>query len=317
VDFFFVLSGFVVAHAYENALKNSLSPRGFFVKRMIRLYPLALLGAAAGMIVLLSKWHSVPDKVDGLPQILLSGLFNGLMLPTFFGGDVSQHELFPGNGPLWSLFFEMLINVIWASFGVRMRDGVIAAFTLVSGVTLVAVAVHFQTLSVGFDIATFWGGVVRVCFGFPLGVIIFRLHHRFHIPSVGMGSLLLGLALVAVFASPADVGVPWRSLFSVLIILPAIVVLGIGQRSMTRIGVTLGALSYPIYVLHFPVLVIASGLHHTVLSWMNLHILASMSVGIVLVLAWAALRLYDEPVRRILIRLTSPSRARKRAKDLR
>jgi peptidoglycan/LPS O-acetylase OafA/YrhL len=316
VDFFFVLSGFVVAHAYEAALLDWLSPWAFFVKRVIRLYPLALLGAAAGMVVLLLKWHSVPDKVDGLPQILLSGLFNGLMLPTFFGGDVSRHELFPGNGPLWSLFFEMLINVLWACFGVRMRTGTIVAVTLVSGAALMMAGVHFQTLNIGFDIATFWGGLARVCFGFPLGVLIFRLHDRFRIPSISMGSLILGLALIAVFISPADRGVPLWGFVSVLIVLPAIVVLGVGQHSSGRIGALLGALSYPVYVLHFPVLLIASGLHNTALSWLNVHVLASASVLIALLLSWVSLRLYDEPVRRALVRFTSHSRKQELARSV-
>ena len=315
MDFFFVLSGFVVAHAYEGQLLDRLSPWAFFVKRVIRLYPLALVGAAAGMVVLLMKWHSVPDKVDGLPQILLSGLFNGLMLPTFFGGDVSKYELFPGNGPLWSLFFEMFSNVLWACFGVRMRNGALAAITLLSGAALIMAGLHFQTLSIGFDIATFWGGIARVCFGFPLGVLIFRLHHRFHIPSISMGPLFLGLALAAIFAGPADRGVPLWGFVSVLVLLPAIVVLGIGQGSSGRIGAMLGALSYPIYVLHFPVLVIASGLHNSVLSRLNVHVLASVSVTIVLLLSWVSLRFYDEPMRRALVRFTSDSGKRRLASN--
>src|ERR1700712_1409072 len=49
VDFFFVLSGAVVAHAYEKQLRAGLSWQAFFVKRVIRLYPLALLGTALGL----------------------------------------------------------------------------------------------------------------------------------------------------------------------------------------------------------------------------------------------------------------------------
>ena len=70
VDFFFVLSGFVVAHAYEEALRGSLSFRSFALRRAIRLYPLAILGATAGLALLILKWHFFPEKVDPLPRIL-------------------------------------------------------------------------------------------------------------------------------------------------------------------------------------------------------------------------------------------------------
>src|ERR1700730_18632705 len=103
VDFFFVLSGFVVAHAYEAALRDKLTWRAFAVKRLIRLYPLALLGALAGTAVLLLKWRIFREKADPLSTILASSVLNAFLLPNLFGGVASKSELFPGNGPLWSL----------------------------------------------------------------------------------------------------------------------------------------------------------------------------------------------------------------------
>jgi peptidoglycan/LPS O-acetylase OafA/YrhL len=305
VDFFFVLSGFVVALAYEEALQGSMSWKAFFIKRLSRLYPLAFLGALLGVIVSLMKWYRFPLKVDSLSQIIISGFLNCLMLPTVFGGDMSHHDLFPGNGPLWSLFFEMLINMLWAWRGVHIKTIWLSGISLLSGLCLVALAIHYHTANIGFDRATFSGGIARVCFGFPLGVVIFRLHRRVRIPAIGFGPLLLGITLVMLFAFPANAeadGIPWRDLCAILIVLPLIVVLGVGQGAGGRIGALLGYLSYPVYALHHPVLLVVSGLHQTILSSINVHLLSISTIGSVLILGAAAGRFYDEPARHTLSR---------------
>ena len=305
VDFFFVLSGFVVAYAYEAALLSSLSLRAFVVKRLIRLHPLALLGAAMGLLLLLLKWRFYPDKVDPLPRILVAGMFNSLMLPTPFGGATSHHETFPTNGPLWTLFFEFVANVLWAWIGIRLRTVGLLTVVLGSWVTMAVYAYHAHTLNVGFDIATFPAGLARVCFGFPLGVVIFRLRSSLRLPALPGGALLLGAILLMILASPVnedETGVPWWDLSSVLVWLPLIVVFGMAQGASGRVGALLGALSYPIYVLHFPMLLVASGLYQTVLRSWSVHLVVVVTLVMIVGVAFAALRLYDEPVRRVLSR---------------
>ena len=311
VDFFFVLSGFVVAYAYEGPLRTALSLRAFVVKRLIRLYPLALLGAAMGFVVLLLKWWLFPDKVDPLPRIVLSGVFNGLLLPMFFGGTASRHEIFPGNGPLWTLFFEFIANVLWATIGIRMRSSALLVVAAVSWLALAGFAIHAHTLNVGFEIRTFSAGLARVCFGFPVGVVIYRMRDSLRVPDfcwgpLRWGPLMLSVVLIAVLASPLNAdqtGVPWWDLASVSILLPMLVVVGIGQGEAGRIGVFLGMLSYPIYVLHFPILLVVSGLHQTILARWNVHLVVAGSLVVILALVIAAVRLYDEPVRRLLLRV--------------
>ena len=303
VDFFFVLSGFVVAYAYEEALRTSLSLRAFVIKRIIRLYPLAVLGAAIGFALLLLKWRLYPEKVDPLPRIILSGLLNDLMLPTLFGGPVSHYEIFPGNGPLWTLFFEFLINLLWAWRGIRLRSTTLLAVALCSWVVLAVSAVAFHTVNIGFELHSFGAGMARVCFGFPVGVVIYRLRASLRVHAWRGGPAVLGLVLVAVLASPLNAdgsGVPWWDLASVLVILPAIVIVGVGQDGAGRIGTLLGALSYPIYVLHAPVLLTVSGLRQSALQGWNIHLLVAAGLVAVILLALTSLRLYDEPVRRYL-----------------
>ena len=307
VDLFFMLSGFVVGHSYESALRAGMPWRTFAVKRLIRLYPLALLGAIVGLGVLVTKWHWYPLHVETLPNILVSGLLNSFMLPTLFGGEASRHVLFPGNPPLWSLFFEMVINLSWAWAGVRMRTWTLTIFVIVSGGIMTLLAMHFQTLNMGFDVATFAGGLARVCFGFPLGVLIFRLHGKFRLPASPLMPGLLVLVLCAVFALPPVTQQPdspvWDIAF-VLMVLPAITAIASGPSACGRIGEWLGLTSYPLYALHYPILVVMAGGAKFGLQRLNVHVTSAISISAVLLLACAALYLYDEPLRRRLSRVS-------------
>lgn len=312
VDFFCLLSGFVLAVAYEQALQGRLSLGAFFVKRLIRLYPLALLGAALGLAVLLLKWWTTPAKVDPLPQILVSGVLNGLMLPTFFGGAISRFGTFPGNGPLWTLSFELVANLAWAWVGVRMRTAALAVVTVISGAILIVVVTSFHTANLGFDDKTFLGGLARESFSFPLGVIIYRLRHRLSVGHIPYAPLLLGAALCAIFLCPWGAranGVPWRDLVCITTLLPIIVILGIGHSGTSRLGSALGTLSYPIYALHYPLLEIASALHQTALRHVNVQVLAGSAFALIIGSATLATRCYDEPVRRWLSQKVRSMRA--------
>ena len=305
VDLFFVLSGFVIAHAYEGALRTRLSWGAFAVKRVIRLYPLAFLGTLLGLVVLLLKWHTFPGKVDALPRILAAGLVNGFGMPMLVGGEHSQHMLFPGNGPLWSLACEIFVNLLWAVFGFRLSNRALALIVAASGLALAFFAVHLGTLNAGFDVATFAVGYVRVSFGFPLGVLIHRFRDRVHFGSSRAAQLLmltmLQLAFVAPFAN--DAGVCW-DLGCVFLLFPMILALGIRQHVESGIGAHIGDLSYPIYVLHFPLLLLVSGLRQSYLRGWDTHVLVIACLVVIVIAGEAALRLYDEPVRRLLSGMT-------------
>ena len=108
VDFFFVLSGFVIGYAYDDRWQKGLSLGGFFQRRLIRLHPMVVLGALIGMVCFLLqgsvKWSGEQVSM-GLVMVAL--LLNMCMLPMPVGAraDVRGNgELFPLNGPHWSLW---------------------------------------------------------------------------------------------------------------------------------------------------------------------------------------------------------------------
>lgn len=302
VDFFFVLSGFVIANAYQSALANSMETSVFIWKRVIRLYPLAAAGALFGLGVLLLKFLLFPAKVDSLPQILLSGGLNVLLLPTFWGGAASQYILFPGNGPLWSLFFELVINVLWALVLVRRHIAELLIVVAISAALLVSRTYIAGTENLGFEPATFLGGLARVCFGFTIGVLIYRLRDWLRMPTISGGNLILSVGLFAILVFPAATFVPQETydLFCAIMVLPMIVVVGVSQVGLGKIGRLAGDLSYPLYALHYPILLLASGLYQTKMSGVNPHALSVATVGLSVGVSWAALKLYDEPLRGFL-----------------
>jgi peptidoglycan/LPS O-acetylase OafA/YrhL len=308
VDFFFVLSGFVVAHAYEDALRGRLSLTGFARRRLIRLLPLAVAGAAAGLIVLIVKQRLFPGREDPLPAILLSGGLNLFMLPSPFSGAPYDHEIFPGDSPLWSLFFELAVNMIWAAIAPRLGTRALIILVAVAAAVLVVMATVMQTANMGFDARTFWGGAARVVFGFSLGVLIHRLRARLVVPAWPATPPLLALALVVILAFPIWI-LHGREAFlafdltAILVILPAVVVVAVSQSGAARIDRLLGDLSYPIYVIHWPILAIVSGLRQKLGPGPAPGLLAAATVVAILIAGWLALKLYDAPVRARLARL--------------
>ena len=304
VDFFFVLSGFVMSFAYQERLDRGLGFEAFIRRRLVRLYPLCLLGVVIGFAVILIKWRIFPHKVDPPFQVGASGLLSALMLPDFLSGEVAHHELFPCNGPMWSLFLELAVNALWAGFARRLRTSRLIAVICLAAVGIVCGDLLYGTGNLGMNVQSFWVGVCRVLFGFPLGVLIYRFRDRLKVPSKAWGPPALSLALIGVAAMPVKT-VVWDAL-GALVLLPLIVTLAASQTAGGRLSQLIGDLSYPVYVLHFPILLVASGLHQTLLSHLNVGLLDAGTIVFLLVVSYGALKLYDEPLRRVLSMRSAP-----------
>jgi peptidoglycan/LPS O-acetylase OafA/YrhL len=122
VDFFFVLSGFVLAHAYGHRLGLDMSFREFAMSRIIRLYPLALVSMLIGLSIILLKYLAYPDKVPHLPVILQAAALNLFILPDLAVNKLFKTGVFPLNGPIWSLSLELFFNLLWAGVVVHLKN---------------------------------------------------------------------------------------------------------------------------------------------------------------------------------------------------
>lgn len=309
VDFFFALSGFVLAYAYLSRLEAGMSVLAFMRARLIRLYPLYLLGLVLGALAYLvqAAWLGELDA----PRFVVSAVLGTFFLPTPPEISVLPTHAFPLNIPAWSLCFEVFINLIFAAVAAHLTWRRLTAVVVVSAVALVATAIHFGSLQVGFSPGNFVGGFARVAFSFFGGVLLYRAWRSGAFRGLSAPALAPMALLVAAFAVPASDRV-WRDMLLVTIMLPAIIVLGsasVPAGLVARLCTLLGAASFAFYALHAPLISITealifdlAGREFTPSSVETLAFAAG-----VFVLALAADACFDGPVRRRLSRLVPAS----------
>ena len=254
VDFFYVLSGFVIAHAYENRLGNGLSVRAFFAIRLARLYPLYLLGTVLSVLVLAASF-AVKGAVIPAEQASFHSLpFALLMLPTPPALAPTDAGLYPLDAPAWSLFFEVAINLAYAA---SFRFWSLARLATLIGMCGAMMLWHLFAHGTlygdgGINWPSFVLGFLRVGFSFPIGVLIYRLYVIGRLPAVRLPSAALAVAMVAVLAVPLTI----MPLMDVFVFFPLIVALSANSEPRTASAKStfqsLGVASYAIYVLHEP-----------------------------------------------------------------
>jgi peptidoglycan/LPS O-acetylase OafA/YrhL len=294
VDFFFCLSGYVIAYAYEDKLRTDLTTSSFLRRRLARFYPLYLAGLGLGIAKALAQVASGDTNALSLSKIsvaLGAGLF---FLPVVGLGPVWQ--LYPVNPPAWSLLWELIVNAAYASLvrrgGIRLLNGVL----VLAAISLIGAAYHHGSLDGGSMVSDWWLAVPRVVFSFTMGVIIFG-HHKgdgmrtAQFPFLSIGLLAaLGLSLV----------IPVRAQWSVLYDLLFVMVVSpslISYASAIEPSMTartpfrfLGAISFPAYTLHYPLIGPFATLARKVPE-LPASVFGFALMLTILVLAWAASRL--------------------------
>ncbi|MBL8839659.1 MAG: acyltransferase, partial [Alphaproteobacteria bacterium] len=254
VDYFFCLSGFVIAHAYSKKLQDGAISLGGFVRtRLIRLSPMYLLGSAIGLTS--TVWVSLALDLNSWRSIVIVGLFAIGLVP-YFGSLAVRDSLeghsglvFPLNGPAWSLFFEVFVNIVYAQL--RLSVAWVLVVVVLSYAWLVASTYAFGGPT-GFHAQNFVGGFPRVFFSFYAGTLLHQLWRRKPSKRLNLGPLFPCFCIVAICAAPKGVG---TFLLMILFACPLIVGLSMtNPRSpfLSRVFAFLGEISYPLYAIHFP-----------------------------------------------------------------
>lgn len=249
VDFFFVLSGFVVAHAYDGKLERGLPVAQFLKLRMVRIYPLHLAGLLIAAVALAPADFHLPAVTVAVALVL-----GGLFLPWPFAS--SPDHLFPLNPPAWSLFFEVLANLAYGLTHRWLSQRVLVAMLAGAGTALCFKAAVTGTIDGGVRWTSFEAGLARVFFSFPLGVLLYR--GRASIPaSLGAWGPWPPLAVLLVLCLPT-IPEPWRAVYDlafVTVLAPLLVAAGTQaspSAAARPVFLALGAISFPLYVLHEP-----------------------------------------------------------------
>lgn len=244
VDFFFVLSGFVVASAYEPRFSQGMKLRDFARVRFVRLFPLMFVGAIAAAALTVARDQAVTfSALTLLGQILL--------IPGLAGAQT----LFVLNAPYWSLLFEVLANACHALCFRWASTRLILLGVALAGVAVALTAMKMSTLGGGWSPHNAWVGFIRVGFSYPLGVLIYRLHNDGRLPNVRLPFGLISVMLVAAIVG-ASYASHWAAdAFTVIVVFPTLLVLGIGADTgrLTGAAALLGGISFPLYVLHDPI----------------------------------------------------------------
>lgn len=293
VDIFFVLSGFVIAHAYEGRLLNGLSFQKFAMVRAIRLYPLVWLG------ILLTVGVTVLLRLIGrdAPFDSLWPLLCGAAILPYISRETL--DMYPVNSPTWSLFNELVINLLYAAVVRWLSNRILIFACLASCLVLFPATVIHGNVNFGPFRGTLVMGLVRTLFSFSCGVLIYRLKAP-RLWACGFPTIaLLSFGIIALMAVTAWGGV--YDALAVTVAVPALIAVAAHIRLFGKVAegaAWLGDLSYPVYILHWPIrsLLFATGLQTHVPQG----VFMAVGATVVCVASYAALNLYDAPVRKWL-----------------
>ena len=319
VDFFFILSGFVIGYAYDDRLGKTMTTSNFFKRRLIRLHPMIIMGVILGAIAFFIQGSVQWDgKHVAISAVMLSTLCAMFFIPALPGARYEVRgngEMFPLNGPCWSLFFEYIGNILYALFIRRLSNKALTIVVVLLGVALASFAIFnvsgYGNIGVGWtlDGVNFIGGLLRMLFPFSMGMLLSR---NFKPMKLRGAFWICTLVMIALFAVPYLEGTESictngiYEAFCIIIAFPILLWIGASgtttDKKSTQICKFLGDISYPIYVIHYPFM-------YLFYAWLiknQLFTLGETWQVALCVYAWnilfayLCLKLYDEPVRKYL-----------------
>lgn len=326
VDFFFVLSGFVVGYAYDDRW-DRMTTWGFFKRRLVRLHPMVVMGTAIGACLYFFGQCEGFPLIGHVPgwKILLAFVMGCLMIPCGTGMDIrGWQETNSFNGPNWSLTWEYIANILYAFIFRRLGKAALAILTAAAAFCTLDLCLNwnvFGLLTPGRDsqIYTVIGGwsltaeqiyiaATRLLYPFLSGLLISRIGKFINIKG---GFWWCSLMLAITFSLPCIGGENnilngVYNAVCILLVFPLVVMMGAGSqlkgRASERVCTFLGELSYPLYITHYPVM-------YMQMSWAwshpeapaYAHVMVSAGCFIFAIgMAYACLKLYDIPVRKWL-----------------
>ena len=317
VDFFFILSGFVIGYAYDDRWAKGFTLGQFAKRRLIRLHPMVVAGAVIGFITFCLqgavKWDGTHVATSAIMLALLCTMFLIPAVPGTAPEVRGNGEMYPLNGPSWSLFFEYIGNIIYALLLRRLPTKVLGALVAVLGATLL----WFNACNVSglgmfgvgwtLDAMNFWGGMLRMMFPYAMGMFLARIFHPVKVRGAFWLCSAVLLALFAVPYLPSMTPVCANGVFEsmcIIVIFPVLVWLAASGQTTdaksTTICTFLGNISFPLYIVHYPFMylfyawLIKQQIYTLDECWPIALGLMAWNVAV----AYVFLRCYDLPVRR-------------------
>jgi peptidoglycan/LPS O-acetylase OafA/YrhL len=314
VDFFFLLSGFVIGYAYDDRWAK-ISIKDFFKFRLIRLQPMVIMGMIIGAVCFYFQDSVFWPDISEVPvwKMLMVMAIGFTLIPVPPSMDIRGWiEMHPLNGPAWSLFFEYIGNILYA-IGIRkFSKSALAVLVILSGLVLIHLTVTGPSGDViggwAFEPTQLYIGFTRLMFPFFAGLLLFRVTKLSYFNNAFLWCSLLIAIVLSVPRIGGEEHVWMNGLYeslSIILIFPLIVYIGasgvVKGRFASRICKFLGDISYPIYITHYPIIYIYTGwVHDHQHSFQDVAGVALLVLVSCILLAYLCLKLYDEPVRQWL-----------------
>lgn len=320
VDFFFLLSGFVIGYAYDDRW-NRMTLGDFFKRRLIRLHPMIIIGMTIGAILFYFQASAIFPKIadTSFSTLLLITVIGFTLLPVPVSMDIrGWFEMHPLNGPAWSLFFEYVANLLYALFIRKFSNTVLAILAFIAGAALI----HLAVTSPYGDIIGGWAldgmqlriGFTRLLYPFLAGLLLSRVIQPAQFSNAFMWCTLLLIAVLAMPRVGSSDALWMNGLYdslTIIFLFPLIVYVGASgqvEGNFLKINTFLGKISYPVYIIHYPIVYVFMAWvanNNLTLSGSSLGTIIAVSIAILIgtiLLAYACVKWYDEPVRNWLTR---------------
>ncbi|WP_343697752.1 acyltransferase [Flavobacterium sp.] len=312
VDFFFLLSGFVVAYAYDDRW-GKMTQWEFYKRRLIRLQPMVIMGMIIGAVFYYFQASDILfPQIAGMEvwKVIVTMLIGFTLLPIPPSMEIrGWGEMHPLNGPAWSLFFEYIANILYALIFRRFSNKVLSVFVLI----FAGLLINYTVFGPKGDVIGGWSlnleqmniGFTRLLYPFFAGILLSRLGKLIHIKGAfWVCSILITIVLALPRFGNEDtlwINGLYES-FCIILVFPVIVAIGAGGQIKSpfsaKICKLLGDISYPIYITHYPLI-------YWYTAWVvdnkvSLQEGYPLGIGVLIasiLLAYLCLKLYDEPVR--------------------
>ncbi|MBS7253492.1 acyltransferase family protein [Flavobacterium branchiicola] len=312
VDFFFLLSGFVVAYAYDDRWAK-MTRWEFYKRRLIRLQPMVIMGMIIGAIFYYFQASDILfPQIAGMEvwKVIVTMVIGFTLLPIPPSLEIrGWGEMHPLNGPAWSLFFEYIANILYAVLFRKFSNKVMTVFVLI----FAGMLINYTVFGPKGDVIGGWSlnleqmnvGFTRLLYPFFAGVLLSRLGKLIHLKGAFW---ICSILITIVLALPrfGDENTLWMNgiyeSICIILIFPLIVAIGAGGEIKNPLSLkickALGDISYPIYIIHYPLI-------YWYTAWVvdnKISIKEGYPLGIgVLIasitIAFLCLKFYDEPVR--------------------
>jgi len=316
VDFFFVLSGFVIGYAYDDRWQK-MTLKGFFKRRLIRLHPMIITGMLIGAVAYYFQASPAFPVINSVPvwKMLIILVIGFTLLPVPTSMDIrGWGEMHPLDGPAWSLFFEYIGNILYALFIRKFSNKTLAILTFLAG----CATIHLSVFGGQGDVIGGWSlepkqiyiGFTRLLYPFLAGLLLSRVKKPTHIKNSFLWCSLLITLILFVPRIGGQEHLWINGLYvsiSIIFFFPFIVYLGasgeVTGKFSSKMCKFFGDISYPIYIIHYPFIYI----FYAYVSKNHVSLMDSIPVVIVIfiaciTIAYASLKLYDLPIRKWLTR---------------